>query len=478
MIRNKFIEKINNHKKKYIGNVNKDKFRNKYHIMAPIGWINDPNGLCQFNGEYHVFYQYSPLEANGGMKFWGHYSSRDLVSWKENDVPIFPDSDWDKDGVYSGSALVKNGEVYFFYTGNVKEEGNHDYILTGREQNVIMVKTSDFINFSEKKLLLRNTDFPGNMSLHVRDPKVWEEGNVYYMILGARGKDDKGYVLLYKSDDLYNWTFESIPAGGEDGLGYMWECPDLFKLDGKNIFMFSPQGMESEGYKYNNEYQSGYTICEFESDKKRLRLCEFNELDRGFDFYAPQTFIDESGRTLMIGWMGVPDSVDHKNPTIENHWQHCLTIPRELKIIGKKIYQIPVNELKTLRKDEVKIEKIYIKEEVIFDIFESNTYEVIIDTNKSNNFDISLRENCILSYKNEVFKLSLGKCGYGRDERAVKIEKVNEVRIFSDNSSLEVFLNNGEEVFTTRIYNETIDSEIKVKGIGKVNINKWNIQCD
>lgn len=475
MIKNKFIEEINNHKEKYIDKVNKDKFRNKYHLMAPIGWINDPNGLCQFKGEYHTFYQYSPLEAKGGMKFWGHYSSKNLIDWKENDISIFPDSEWDKDGVYSGCAFVKDEEIYLFYTGNVKHEGDHDYVLTGREQNVIMVKTSDCVNLSDKTLLLKNTDFPEDMSLHVRDPKVWEKNGVYYMVLGARGKDNKGYILLYRSDDLYNWTFESVPAGGENNLGYMWECPDLFRLDDEGIFMFSPQGIKAEGYKYNNVYQSGYAICEFEGKKDKFNLGEFNELDRGFDFYAPQSFVDESGRTLIIGWMGVPDAVNHKNPTIENHWQHCLTIPRELKVKGKKIYQIPVEELKYLRKDEVKIEAVALEEEVVFDIFESNTYEVLLNINEAKSFKISLRENCILSYENELFKLSLGKSGYGRDERAVQIKEVNNVRIFSDNSSLEIFLNNGEEVFTTRIYNDKIDSKLRVKGTGKVTVNKWNV---
>lgn len=475
MIKKNLIEKIRTHKEKYIDKVNKDKFRNKYHLMAPIGWINDPNGLCQFNGEYHVFYQYSPLDASGGIKFWGHYSSKDLVNFKENDISIFPDTKWDRDGVYSGSALVKDREVYFFYTGNVKEEGDHDYILTGREQNVIMVKTSDCINFSEKKLILSNKDFPRNMSLHVRDPKVWEEDGVYYMVLGARGKDDKGYVLLYKSDDLYNWTLLSVPAGGEESLGYMWECPDLIKLDGKEVFIFSPQGVKPEGYKYNNIYQSGYSICKFENNKNKLNLDKFDELDRGFDFYAPQSFKDENGRTIMIGWMGVPDAVEHKNPTIKNYWQHCLTIPRELKVNGSKLYQIPVEELKKLRKDEVKIGEVILEEESTFDIFESNTYEVIVNTKEAKNFNILFREDCTLSYNNGLFKLSLGKSGYGRAERSVEINEVNELRIFSDNSSLEVFLNNGEEVFTTRIYNEKIDSKFKVSGNGKLHIQMWKI---
>ena len=239
--RAEYEQKIKEHIDNNMPKIFSDKWRSKYHIMAPIGWINDPNGLCQFNDEYHVFYQYSPLEAKGGMKFWGHFVSKDLVHFEERDIAIYPDVKEDKDGVYSGSAFVKDDTMYFFYTGNVKHDGEHDYILTGREQNVILVTSKDGIEFSEKKILLRNSDFPENMSLHVRDPKVWEEDGTYYMVLGARGKDDKGYVLLYKSSDLYNWTLHSVPAGGEENMGYMWECPDLFYVDGKTVFMFSPQ---------------------------------------------------------------------------------------------------------------------------------------------------------------------------------------------------------------------------------------------
>ena len=173
--RAEYEQKIKEHIDNNMPKILSDKWRSKYHIMAPIGWINDPNGLC----EYHVFYQYSPLEAKGGMKFWGHFVSKDLVHFQERDIAIYPDVKEDKDGVYSGSAFVKDDTMYFFYTGNVKHDGEHDYILTGREQNVMLVTSKDGIEFSEKKILLRNSDFPENMSLHVRDPKVWEEDGTY-----------------------------------------------------------------------------------------------------------------------------------------------------------------------------------------------------------------------------------------------------------------------------------------------------------
>ena len=53
-----------------------------HHLMPPTGWLNDPNGLCWYKGRYHVFFQYSPFESNGGLKFWGHYSSEDMISCK------------------------------------------------------------------------------------------------------------------------------------------------------------------------------------------------------------------------------------------------------------------------------------------------------------------------------------------------------------------------------------------------------------
>ncbi len=472
-IREEYINKINAHIAENMEKVKNDKWRGNYHIMAPIGWINDPNGLCEFNGTYHAFYQYSPLEAKGGMKFWGHYSSKDLVNWQEEDIAIFPDINEDKDGVYSGSALVKDDTAYFFYTGNVKHKGDYDYILTGREQNVILVTSKDCKNFSEKKIVLRNSDFPENMSLHVRDPKVWEEDGIYYMVLGARTKDGKGCILLYKSTDLYNWEFHSIPAGEEENMGYMWECPDIFTLNEKTVLLFSPQGLEAEGYKYNNVYQSGYAIGEFINDKKELKLGEFIELDRGFDFYAPQTFEDSKGRRLMIGWMGVPDADMHVNPTVKNYWQHQLTLPRELVLEGDKLLQKPIKELELLRKEK-KTSEVDLSLNEKIELFDKNSYELQIDLTDSTRFEISLREDVKLIFADGIFKLIQGKSGYGRDLRAVAVSKVISLRIFSDNSSMEIFINNGHEVFTTRVYNDTLDKTIELNGDGKALLNRWN----
>ncbi len=133
---------------------------------------------------------------------------------------LFPDSPDDADGVFSGSAVVRGDTLYLFYTGNIEQQGDFDYITAGRGANTILVATKDGVTMSEKKVLLRKSDYPDYCSCHVRDPKVWEQGGKYRMVLGARTLDDKGCVLFYRSHDLENWEFEKQVRTAD--FGYMW----------------------------------------------------------------------------------------------------------------------------------------------------------------------------------------------------------------------------------------------------------------
>ena len=221
--------------------------RQKLHLEPLKGWLNDPNGLCFFNGAYHVYFQYAPDSPEGkGGKCWGHWESGDLLSWRFTGTVLFPDTPEDKNGVYSGCGFVKGDTLYLFYTGNVKYPGDHDYITSGRGANVILVTTEDGVTMSGKKVLLRNEDYPSYCSCHVRDPKVWEEDGRYHMVLGARTLDSKGCVLYYVSDDLVNWEHERTLFGGDGS--FMWECPDEFVLGGRRYLSASPQGVPHGKY--------------------------------------------------------------------------------------------------------------------------------------------------------------------------------------------------------------------------------------
>ena len=340
------------------------------------------------------------------------------------------------------------------------------------------MKTKDGINFDEKHLVLTNDDFPKEFTLHVRDPKVFKDGEFYYMVLGARGKDDLGYIILYKSHDLIKWELAGIPAGGMEKLGYMWECPDFIKVNNKDALLISPQGIEAEGYLYNNVYQSGYMIGEFTEDKRKFNCGEFIELDRGFDFYAPQTFYDDKGRCILIGWMGLPDIDDYySNPTIENGWQHTLTMPRELSIKNNKIIQKPIDEIKELRQQHIQYKDV-INEEKLYKQLLNKNFELKIGIEKlQGDFNLNLEDLCNLEYdsKNKVFKICLGESGFGRKERAVSIDKLSDIHIFGDSSSLEIFLNLGEEVFTTRVYPTKTNKDMRINCNAEIVLDVWKL---
>ena len=439
-------------------NVKRDKNRLHYHLMPPAGWLNDPNGLCQKDGIYHIYFQYSPYTSGGETKLWGHYSSKDLLVFKEEEPFLFPDSEIDRDGAYSGSAIVENGIIHYFYTGNVKktDRDDYDYINEGREQNTIHMTSQDGINKSKKELVMSNKQYPENMTKHVRDPKILKKDGCYYMALGARTIEGNGCVILYKSLDLEHFEYYNIITTNEK-FGYMWECPDLFELDGHLFLVVCPQGVEQNKYDYENVHQSGYYEVNYNFRDNQYTLGKFKELDHGFDYYAPQSFVDENGRRIQFAWMGIPDADYHNKPTVVYDWQHALTMPRLLTYKNGQIYQQPLEEMKSLRERE------YMSFIDGFNMISPNSicFEMNIDFYESETFKVQLRDDVYLSYENNLLTLSLSESGCGRTERHIVISKIEELTIFSDTSSLEIFINGGQEVMTTRVYSQKQNQHVK-----------------
>lgn len=429
--------------------MSKDPYRLKFHISPPAGWLNDPNGLCQKDGVYHVFFQYTPEDAYGkGKRSWGHYTSRNLVTWNYEGILLSPGMEYDRDGVYSGSALVDDQGIHLFYTGNIKYEGNYDHILEGREANQMLVSLKAGISSGEKELLLTREDYPEDYTLHVRDPKVWREGGKYMMILGGRKKGDKGAVLLYESTDMRTWNLRQ-DLTTELPFGYMWECPDYLDFETDHFLSFCPQGLRREQARFQNVYQSGYVrLKDAIGNLKSIEAGEFREWDMGFDFYAPQTFLDERGRRILIGWMGLPDvEEEYGNPTVSSGWQHCLTVPREITVKNGKLLQNPVEELKQLRK-----KKIHVKNGEKF-ILSEGTFEIEIDDIQVDACSIRFGKELVLQYRDSLLSMEFfGGAGAGRTRRNARMEELKNLRILADASAVEVYANHGETVMSSRYY--------------------------
>lgn len=450
--------------------VNSDPYRLAFHIMPPTGWLNDPNGLCQFKGINHIYYQYSPLTPNWGMKLWGHVTTKDWITYQEEEPFLFADTSYDKDGVYSGSAYVLDDKIHYFYTGNVKHlDQDYNYISDGREQNTIEVISKDGVTQDAKRLVLTNQDYPSNMSCHVRDPKVFEKDGAYYMVLGARTLEDVGCVILYKSLDLQHWEYHMCISTKEP-FGYMWECPDIFELDGKMFLLCCPQGVKTQGIQFENVYQFGYFELFLDLDQKTYTLSKFKELDHGFDMYAPQSFEDEQGRRIMLAWMGIPDASYDNHPTVEKGWQHALTMPRELYVNNGMLCQKPLQEFQSLRTKQhfENIHKYYHRDAFI-------TYECKVTFDCCTHLIAELRDGVTLRYEHQILSLELGVCGCGRDKRSVHLDVLEELHIFVDTSSVEVFINGGLEVFTSRYYSDVI-SPLQMNGEFDGSLEQYELQ--
>lgn len=487
--RNEMDIKIQGHFMEMSKLIEKDYHRLKYHIMPPAGLLNDPNGFIHINDKYHLFYQLHPFDAKHGLKYWGHVTSKDLAHWEQQPIALFPTEWYEKNGCYSGSAVNDEGTLVLIYTGNVKNDEGV------RETYQCIAASKDGINFIKHAANPVMSNQPEGYTRHFRDPKVWKRDGVWYMVIGAQTIQETGSVLLYASADLKEWRKVGVVAGAyENGLGelgYMWECPDLFNLAGREVLIVCPQGIKASGDLYNNIYQSGYFTGKLNYETGALTHGKFTELDRGFEFYAPQTTEDEKGRRILIGWMGLPEEDDH--PTAEFGWIHTMTIPRQLELINEKIYQKPVEELKILRKNPVCHQSILLEDgEGTLPGIQGDVIELLLEFKllSAEALEIHLRasedgkEKTILSFHKasntiELNRNESGK-GYGGIRRCVITpSEAIRLHIFMDTSSLEIFVNDGEEVFSSRIYPKKESKGIKflaVKGdVMLTEVKQWEL---
>ncbi|MFZ3589531.1 glycoside hydrolase family 32 protein [Bacillus sp. DJP31] len=445
--------------------VKSDAYRLGYHIMTPRGWMNDPNGLIQYNGEYHVFYQHYPYDSKWGPMHWGHVVSDDLVHWKHMPISLAPSEDYDIGGCFSGSAVNNNGILTLIYTGHVDEKDPKEVQC--------LAYSEDGVTFSKEE---RNPVIgypPEDGSQDFRDPKVWKHEEQWYMVLGT-GKDEVGKALLYRSNDLREWEYIGVMAESDGTLGYMWECPDLFKLGNKHVLVLSPM---------KDGWQNRYIVGELDYETGKFKQEADYQLDYGFHFYAPQTLEDECGRRLLIGWM---DMWETKMPSQKNGWAGAMTIPRELTLSDENLLIIkPVSELEKLRAKEFSVELGKVNSNV-FEGISGRRLEIkgefeLVEGDTT--FSIGLcesedgQEETVITYDGgkEQLTVDLQKSGEGLSGIASVPVALNEgklsLHIFLDHSSLEVFVNDGQSVLTNRIYpKETSDGVYFKVESGKVNV--------
>ena len=475
--------------------------RPSFHVTGGTGWINDPNGFSYYNGEYHLFYQYHPYSNEWGPMHWGHLSSKDMLAWKRLPVVMAPEESYDNFGCFSGSALeLSDGRHLLMYTGVgfVGDTPMANGELPTHQTQCIAV--GDGINYEkyENNPVITGDDIPeGGSKVDFRDPKIWKgkDGN-FYCVIGSRPADGSGQILLYRSANGFDWEFVSILAENKKRFGKMWECPDLFELDGKAVLIVSPMEMEAEGLEYPNGHG---VVCQIGTydDETGTFTCEHAQtVDYGVDFYAPQSTQTPDGRRVMIGWMQNWAFVNQHAET--EPWFGQMALPRELSIVDGKLIQRPTKEFDACRKNPVSHNGLSVAglEAVKLEGIEGRVADVeltIAPKSKDDSyymFEMRFAQDdkhyTALRYRTHESELELDR-SYS-DSRIAMVHKRSckvkdnggklKLRVVIDRFSAEVFANDGEQVMSVTFTTDTAAKEISFVADGTVymDIVKYDIE--
>ncbi|GFI31448.1 MAG: glycoside hydrolase family 32 protein [Lachnospiraceae bacterium] len=417
--------------------------REAYHFAPWKNWLNDPNGLCWFQGYYHMFYQFNPHSQQWSHMYWGHAASKDLVHWIHLPVVLEPQEEIlqnpgeQKGGAFSGSAVVHEGEAVFFLTRSSGPRVDGEDTL----QQQWKTTSRDMLHFSEEKLVIDRQ--PQGASFDFRDPKVFRAEGKWYMVLGS-ALDGKAAILLYESEDLEHWAYTGpLLVEHETGIRCV-ECPDLMELDGKYLAV----GALMHHYDSWGRYQMcRYYVGDFQDGI-------FTEEHRGwFDFgsncYAMQSF-EHKGRRISIGWVS-----DFYGEHLELEQGACgsMTLPRELHIRDNRLYAAPVRELESLKGESLYRGQ---GEPVCLKGICPNTYKAELELEGNIPFSIQLGGD-----EERQIMLNHDETGLYLQTKGVKsesvlfpaeVDRVEKLEIFTDRRTVEVYVNDGEAVGTKLFY--------------------------
>ncbi len=432
-----------------------DPHRPQYHFLSPANWMNDPNGLIQWRGQYHLFYQYNPNGPFHGTIHWGHAVSEDLVHWTHLPIALAPTpGGLDKDGCWSGCAVDDHGTPTLVYTA------------VHPEVQCIATSQDDLLTWNKH---------PGNPIIATpppdlavtgfRDPWVWRENNTWYLLLGSGIRDIGGAALLYKSRDLVHWDYvHPILVGDKNETGEMWECPGLFPLGDKHVLLVSIQP------EFRHTYYSIGTYADHKFTPE-----DWGKIDSGEYFYAAQTLLDDQGRRLMWGWLKEGRSEEAQRA---GGWAGVMSLPRILSIRPDGSLGVePAPELKALRGEHHHVTDFDVPpaSTKILEDARGDCLEIIAEFEPSDATAFGVRVRCSsdrteqtsVLYDGAAERLVVdrqrssldsetdqGACGTSFE---LVTGEMLKLYIFLDRSVLEVYAN-GRACITSRIYPSRADS--------------------
>ena len=450
-------------------------YRQKYHIQPITGLSSDPNGFVYHEGKWHLFYQWTPWGAVHGLKYWYHVTSEDLVSWTNEGIGLKPDSFYDNKGTHSGSAISADGELYFFYTGNHRDE---NWVRTPYTCAAKLAADGKVQKLPEPLFGPRD-----DYSEHQRDPKVvyHKDSGKYYILIGAQTLDERGTVLIYQSDHLLEgWSFAGqLNVPGYESFGGMWECPYIVNISGKDVLIFSPQYTKLPGRGESTNHNV-YLIGRMDYDTLTFTPeTDYQYLDFGFDFYAAQgaANVGDPDKAILIAWIGLPDN---HYPTEPEEWEGSMSLPRELKVSGSRLIQTPVAGITELREEEIPAEGSLPEYGEVEATFTNGDVDFALFTKEDGSGGFRIH------YDDEKRVATIDRTGMDKrfNENVGEIldmplpDGLRKLQIFLDRSSIEIFANDGEATFTSHIYPTAEEHHYTLNHYNSIKIWKYRASVE
>jgi fructan beta-fructosidase len=433
-------------------------FRPKFHFSPPQWWANDPNGLVYLDGEYHLFYQYHPEGLTWGPMHWGHAISADLIHWENLPIALFPD---DIGTIFSGSVvidayntsgLVPDGGMIAVYSYNTQTQGIAYSTDNGRTW--IKYDGNPVINALAK-------DF--------RDPKVfWHDPTNQWIVAIAAGSE----IQFFASPNLIDWKYISTFTTDFFTMG-VWEMPDLFPLEFNGETRWLLLVSVSSGAPAGGS-GTMYFIGDF--DGERFAATVTNDilwLDFGPDNYAGTTWNNApDGERIFIAWM---NNWRYAEAIPTSPWRGAMTFPRQLSLVetidGVRLAQQPVKSIESLRELVAWQEDALVEGEMILEDVQGRTLEIIADFefDSATSFGMQLHRDRDTSVK-ITYDVAQDQLTVDRPRHEalsaqypvffaapLKVEDGRvQMRILLDESSVEIFANDGEVSITSQQF---IDSD-------------------
>ena len=468
----------------------------QYHLTGCVGWINDPNGFSLYQGEYHLFFQYNPYDVKWAAMHWGHVKTSDFIRWQRLPMAMAPDEEYDGSGCFSGSALqLPDGRHLLMYTG-VRKQGEPGQEEEYQTQCLALGDGVDYQKYEGNPVITAASLPAGGSPRDFRDPKIWREDGRYFAVVGNRCPDGSGAILLYQSEDAFNWSFISVLAKSGNRYGRMWECPDFFTLDGSHVLLVSPQEMKSESLEF---IEGNTTLCligQFDRDSSRLLREHEQTIDYGLDFYAPQTVATADGRRIMIAWMQYWNSVDYRPPQ-DLPFFGQMTVPRELRVRQGRLIQNPVRELDNYRGSAVTYRSVSLQDGSIeFEDVNGRCLDLTVcvrpvpDCDIYGSFTITVAAGgnygTRITYRPDKGTVTVDRSRSGLPDTILNrrefcicfSEGKLKLRLLLDKYSLELFVNDGEQAATFVVFSPEEADGISFAAEGRLllDVEKYDLE--